>query len=88
MTAETQEGRDELTPLELDVLSKCVERGSTRTSDGTISDTILSVLCSKPKDAPYVSWRMNPNSSKDGWINLYEPTEAGRAALALARGEK
>lgn len=76
---------EEITPLELDVLTKCVERGSTRTSDGTISDTLLSVLCSKPKDAPLVKWRQNPNSLKDGWINLYEPTEAGIAAVKAAQ---
>lgn len=74
----------ELPPLFLDVLRKCVARGSTRTSDGTLSDTVLSNLCSQPEGNPYVTWRMNPNSRFDGWINLYEPTAAGRAAVAAA----
>lgn len=78
----------ELTPLELDILSKCIARGGTRTNDDGISDAILSGLCSKPVNAPYVSWRINPDSRKDGYINLYEPTEAGRAAVQAALSQE
>lgn len=70
-----------MTPLERDALRYYVEHGGTRTNDGSTYDTLLSGLCSKPKDTPYVSWRMHPNSKIDGYINLYEPTAAGRAAL-------
>lgn len=74
----------ELTPLELDALRDCAKRGGTRCNDGGMVDTLLSGLCSKPKDAPLVKWRRNPNSRADGWINLYELTDAGLAAIASA----
>lgn len=73
---------DALTPLELAALRDCVERGGTRCNDGGMTDTLLSILCSKPSpEAPYVRWQMNPNSRQDGYISLYTPTDAGRAAL-------
>ncbi|MDR7232256.1 hypothetical protein J2X45_003362 [Caulobacter sp. BE264] len=73
-----------VTPLELDALRRCVERGSTRTNDGGMTDCLLSGLCSKPADGPLVAWRVNPNSWIDGYISLYEPTEAGRRVVAAA----
>lgn len=72
-------GEVKLTPLQITYLTACVERGSTRTNDGGMADTILSGLCSTAP--PLVSWRVNPNSRADGYISLYEPTDAGRAAL-------
>lgn len=73
-----------VTPLELAALRRCVERGSTRTNDSGMVDCLLSGLCSKPADGPLVAWRVNPNSWIDGYINLYEPTEAGRRVVAAA----
>lgn len=76
----------QLTPHELDALRCCVERGGTRCNDAGLVDTLLSGLCSKPEGGPYVRWQMNPTSRDDGYISLYMPTDAGRAALAEARG--
>lgn len=73
---------NDLTPWELQALADCVDRGSTRCNDGGIYDTLLSILCSKPKAEPLVGWRVNPNRRTDGYISLYEPTAAGRAAVA------
>jgi hypothetical protein len=74
-----------LTPLELSALADCVKRGSTRTNEDGLVDTLLSGLCSKPSlDDPFVRWSMNPNSRTDGYISLYTPTDLGRAAIAKA----
>lgn len=74
----------ELTPLELSALRDCAERGGTRCNDGGMVDTLLSGLCSPKKGGGFalVSWRMNPTSRTDGYISLYEVTQAGRDALA------
>ena len=73
----------DLTPLERAALQDCANRGGTRCNDGGMTDTLLSILCSKPSvEDPYVRWQVNPKSHQDGYISLYTVTDTGRAALA------
>ncbi len=72
-----------LTPLSRDALGICCQRGSTRTNDGGLVDDLLSVMCSNVAEGVnngwLLTWQMNPDSRRDGYINLYVPTERGLA---------
>jgi hypothetical protein len=76
----------ELTPLEISALEDCVTRGSTRTNDGGLIDTLLSGLCSNSalgiNNGWLVKWEANPTYREDGYISRYVPTEAGRRAVS------
>lgn len=75
-----------LTPLQITYLRDCVDRGSTRTSDEGLADTILSGLCSHPSlEDSLVRWQMNPNFRFDGYINLYEPTSLGLLVISYIK---
>jgi hypothetical protein len=76
-----------LTPLQASALEDCCARGSTRTSDGGLVDTLLSGLCSKLDEGTYngwlVTWHHNhPRAPDDHYISRYEPTPLGLAVRA------
>jgi hypothetical protein len=77
----------ELTPLEADALIRCCERGSTRTNDSGLVDTLLSGLCGKVSEGItngwLVEWSMNPGFREDAYSNLYKPTGLGKAVGAI-----
>lgn len=76
----------EMPPLSKSALVNCCARGSTRTNDGGMVDDLLSGMCSNTAEGVMngwlVTWSMNPESRRDGYINLYTPTPLGFAVYA------
>lgn len=76
-----------LTPLERGYFADMCKRGSTRTDEGGLADTILSGLCSKPSmDGAIVRWEMNRDERARKWPNKYLPTELGLEVYATMEG--
>ena len=72
-----------LTPLQISALRDCCERGSTRTNDSGLVDTLLSGIACAPgscENGWLVKWFHNhPRSYDDPYISRYEPTPLGLA---------
>lgn len=71
-----------LTPLQAGALSDCCKRGSTRTSDSGLVDTLLSGMCSNLDEDIFngwlITWHHNhPRAPDDHYISRYEPTPLG-----------
>jgi hypothetical protein len=76
-----------LTPLQISTLRDCCERGSTRTNDGGLIDTLLSGMCSNTAEGVFNGWLIewshnHPRPADDHYINRYSPTQLGRAVAA------
>lgn len=77
-----------LTPLQISALTDCCERGSTRTNDSGLVDTLLSGMCTNLDEDIYngwlVTWHHNhPRAADDHYISRYEPTALGLAVRQI-----
>ena len=82
-----------LTPLQRSALRDCCERGSTRTNDGGLVDTLLSGLCSNSAEQVWNGWLVewthnHPRPADDHYISRYTPTALGVAVDAAANVAK
>jgi hypothetical protein len=81
-----------LTPLEADALARCCMRGSTRTNETGLVDSLLSGMCSNLAagitNGWLVEWKQNAGYRSDGYINLYIPTALGLAVNSARAAQK